>query len=96
MRDKTQTLLEQRYQKVLENSGPIAPISENDPRDRLVDQLSRLILMFVERGDLSEGLAPRNIARVVSRLLEPIDDYVLSARGEGIADGQRMQADYED
>lgn len=94
MKDQTQTLLEQEYQKILENSGPIASISQDDPRDKLVDQLSYLILMFVKQGQLSEGLAPRNIAAVVSRLLEPIDDYVLSARNEGIADGQNMQADY--
>ena len=94
MKDQTQILLEQEYQKILENSGAIVPISQTDPRDKLVDQLSYLILMFVNQGKLSEGLAPRNIAGVVSRLLEPIDDYVLSARDEGIADGQRMQADY--
>lgn len=96
MRDKTQTLLEQRYQKVLENTGPLVSVSMDDARDRLVDQLSQLILMFVEQGRLSEGLAPRNIAAVVSRLLEPIDDYVLKVRDEGIADGQRKQADYEE
>lgn len=100
MKDKTQTLLEQAYQKVLESAGPGTSASTNEPRNKLKKALLDILMGAIGRDELTQGRGPYNLVNgrepLIDQLLAAVDDYVLSARDEGIADGQRMQADYED
>ena len=84
MRDKAQILLEQAYQKIYESETGMgisdhegtSPNPDASADKKLRSKLRDLLVGAAKRGELSEGLAERNIESILDTIMQDVQEHI--------------------